>query len=144
MRLLRGKVEQRRLRVPVGIGAFDARSTSAVPNLNFQKFTALIDTGAQRTCVTQNVVDQLKLKRRGRIELGNVHSKALHWTYLFNVAIWPETDSSFPQMPFGLADEIEGADLGDNRYFDVLLGMDIIQLGSLKLEFDGTFELAFP
>ena len=37
-----------------------------------------------------------------------------------------------------------GIDGGDSRYYDVLLGMDIITQGSFRLESDGSFELAFP
>ena len=44
---------------------------------------------------------------------------------------------------FGIGDEIEGIDIGNHPYFDVLLGMDIITRGSLKLALDSTFELAF-
>lgn len=104
----------------------------------------MVDTGALRTCVTQNVVDRLGLTRRGRIEVGNVRSRAWHWTYLFHVAIWPETDDGSISAAFGIGDEVEGIDVGDSRYYDVLLGMDILRRGSLRLELDGSFELAFP
>ena len=145
MRYLRGQVEQRRMRIPIGISAFNPASTLQDQfNAHFEEFTALIDTGAQRTCVTQNVVDKLGLQRRGRIEIGNVRNRALHWTYLFQVAIWPEVEDDTPPVLFGLGDEVEGADLGDSRYFDVLLGMDILQLGSLRMDLGGRFELGFP
>jgi hypothetical protein len=78
------------------------------------------------------------------MEVGNVKRTELHWTYLFYVGIWPETDDGSPSHPFGIGHEIEGIDVGDSRYYDVLLGMDIIAKGSLHLELDGSFELAFP
>lgn len=68
----------------------------------------------------------------------------MHFTYLFHVAIWPDQhDGSEPSAPFGIGDEIEGIDVGDNRFFDVLLGMDILSQGSLHLERNGEFELTF-
>lgn len=78
------------------------------------------------------------------MEVGNVKRTELHWTYLFYVGIWPESDDGSPSNPFGIGNEIEGIDVGDSRYYDVLLGMDIIAQGSLHLELDGSFELAFP
>ncbi|MGQ7830406.1 hypothetical protein [Altererythrobacter sp. Z27] len=129
----------------VGIRAFDPAAEPLYQvNQHFEEFIALVDTGALRTCVTQNVVDKLKLQRRGRIQVGNVHSHAWHWTYLFHVAIWPDSDSETISAAFGIGDEVEGIDVGDSRYYDVLLGMDILQRGSLSLNQDGTFELAFP
>lgn len=143
MRYLRGKLEQNRLRVPVGIRPFQPDPSQA-PDLHFHQFTTLIDTGALRTCVSQNVVDRLGLERQGRIEIGNVKRTELHWTYLFYVGIWPESDDGASSVPFGIGNEIVGIDIGDSRNYDVLLGMDIISQGSLKLELDGSFELAFP
>lgn len=143
MRYLRSKLENNRLRVPVGIRPFQPDPAKA-QDLTFHRFTALIDTGARRTCISQNVVARLGLERQGRIEVGNVKRTELHWTYLFYVGIWPETNDGSPSVPFGIGNEIEGIDVGDSRYYDVLLGMDIIAKGSLRLELDGSFELAFP
>lgn len=145
MRYLRGQVRQNRIRIKVGIKAFNPATSPLEPqDLRFEEFTALVDTGALRTCVTQNVVDRLSLKRRGRIEVGNVRNRAWHWTYLFHVAIWPDTEDGSIAAAFGIGDEVEGIDVGDSRYYDVLLGMDILRRGTLKLELDGGFELAFP
>ena len=140
MRYLRGKIKDRRMRIPIGIGAFDPASPF---NSNFEQFTALIDTGAVRTCITQNVVNRLKLRRRGRIPIRNVSGEALHWTYLFQVAIWPEADSDSPSAPFGISDPVEGADLGANHLFDVLLGMDVLERGAMQMHSNGNFELSF-
>lgn len=135
------------MRIKVGIRPFvpfEPLSTQGPnPSLDYHEFTALIDTGALRTCVTQNVVDRLELKRRGRIEVGNVKRTELHWTYLFHVAIWPDTDDGSLPAIYGIGDEIEGIDVGDSRFYDVLLGMDILSQGALRLEKDGSFALSF-
>ena len=148
MRLLRGKLQDGRIRIKVGIRPFQPQEPvdglSTVYDLNFQPFTALVDTGARRTCVTEAVVQKLDLRRRGRVEIWNIKRPELHWTYLFYLGIWPDTDDGSPPTPFGIGSEIEGIDVGNNHFFDVLLGMDIISQGSLNLDRSGHFEMAFP
>lgn len=147
MRLLKGKLENNRIRIKVGIRPFQAQEpvdgVSTSFNLNYQEFTALVDTGAQRTCVTENVVQSLRLRRRGRIEIWNIKRSEPHWTYLFHVGVWPETDDGTPPAVYGIGAEIEGIDVGNNRFFDVLLGMDIISQGLLHVDKDGTFKMGF-
>jgi hypothetical protein len=60
------------------------------------------------------------------------------------VGIWPDAEVGVPNTVIGIGDEIEGIDLGFNRFFDVLLGMDIITRGYLHIEQGGKFELGFP
>ena len=104
-----------------------------------------MDTGALRTCVTERVVQAVGLRRKGRAEIWNIKRPEMHWTYLFHVGIWPDSADDFtPSAIFGIGPEIEGIDVGNNRFFDVLLGMDIISQGYLHLERDGTFEMGFP
>lgn len=149
MRLLRGRLEDGRIRIKVGIRPFQPYEplvgVSPALELSYFECTALVDTGARRTCVTERVVQATGMRRRGRVEIWNIKRAEQHWTYLFHLGIWPDSDD--PMMPspiFGIGDEIEGIDVGDNRFFDVLLGMDIISQGSLHLKRDGTFEMAFP
>lgn len=148
MRYITGKLESGRIRIKVGIRPFrdyspvDGNSTPFA--LEYTQFIALVDTGATRTCVTENVVQKLGLQRRGREEIWNIKRPELHWTYMFHVGIWPEAENGTPQTVFGIGDEIVGIDVGNNRFFDVLLGMDIIGQGSLHLRTDGTFQMGFP
>lgn len=149
MRFLKGRTENGRIRIKVGIRPFEAASLvdgiSSIPNLTYHECTALVDTGAQRTCITERMVQRIGLERKGRVEIWNIKRPELHWTYLFHVGIWPESDDPLtPSAPYGIGAEIEGIDVGDNRFFEVLLGMDIISQGSLHLERDGSFVMAFP
>jgi len=148
MHLLRGRLDNGRIRIKVGIRPFQpfepVDGVSTAFNLHFHEFTALVDTGAQRTCVTENVVQQLNLRRRGRVEIWNIKRPEEHFTYLFHVGIWPDAEDNVPATVFGIGSEIEGIDVGNNRFFDVLLGMDIITQGSLHLRRDGSFEMGFP
>ena len=149
MRFLRGNLQDGRIRIKVGIRPFQAYEPVGGPSiavdLNYYECTALVDTGARRTCVTERVVQAIGLKRKGRAEIWNIKRSESHWTYLFHVAIWPDPVDAFtPSCPFGIGPEIEGIDVGNNYFFDVLLGMDIISQGSLHLERDGSFVMAFP
>lgn len=147
MRYLRGKLVNNRILIKVGIKPFQpfepVNGVTSSFALNYQEFVALVDTGATRTCITNNVVHKLDLKRKGRANIWNIKRSEEHFTYLFDLAIWPETDGGSSVL-FGLANEIEGIDVGNHPYFDVLIGMDIITLGSLSLDARGDFEMAFP
>jgi hypothetical protein len=148
MRSVRGKLENGRIRIKVGIRPFQPYESvdgfSAPVDLTYHECMALVDTGAVRTCVTERVVQTVGLKRKGRAEIWNIKRPEMHWTYLFHVGIWPDPVDEFTPLPiFGIGPEIEGIDVGNNRFFDVLLGMDIISQGSLHLERDGSFVMAF-
>ena len=148
MPLLAGKLDERgRALVKVGIRPFQSYQPvggqTASFDLNFTEYTALIDTGALRTCVSERIVADLKLPRTGRVDVHNVKRSESHFTYLFHVGIWPDADGSSPTI-IGIGDEIEGIDLGFNKFFDVLLGMDVISRGYLHIEQDRSFVLGFP
>ena len=143
MRYVRGRLQNNRIRIPIGIRAFDP-DPSGHGSIVYHPFTALVDTGATRTSISQNVIDRAGLISQGKIPVGNVKRTEEHHTYLFYVGIWPETGDGSPPALFGVGDEIMGIDGGDSRYYDVLLGMDIIAKSSLHLELNGSFALAFP
>jgi hypothetical protein len=112
-------------------------------SIDYRPYRALVDTGATRTCITERVVQDLGLVRRGRVEVWNIKRPEEHFTYLFHIGIWPDSIDEVPQPIFGIGDEIVGIDVGNNRFFDVLLGMDVICQGTLKLEKTGEFCMGF-
>lgn len=146
---LSGKLENGRIIIRVGIRPFQpyepVEGTSTPATWDYHEFRALVDTGAVRTCITERVVQKLNLKRRGRADIWNIKRSESHWTYLFHLGIWPDVEDpySLPTI-FGIGPEIEGIDVGNHPYFDVLLGMDVVGRGSLYLEVDGSFRLTFP
>jgi hypothetical protein len=148
MRLIRGKLDKGRIFIKVGIRPFQLSEPvggySSAVEINYSEFSALVDTGARRTCLSETAVQRLKLKHTGKVDVWNVKRPEEHFTYLFHVGIWPDADENQPSPVYGIGDEIEGIDVGDHRYFDVLLGMDIISRGYLHLEQDGSFEMGFP
>lgn len=144
---IRGKLENGRIRIKVGIRPYQpygpVDGLSATFSLNYRECMALIDTGARRTCVSEKIVQDIGLKRIGRADVWNVKRSEAHWTYLFHVGVWPDTEDGSPTSIYGIGEEIEGIDVGNHPYFDVLIGMDIISQCRLLIEPNGTFELSF-
>ena len=117
------------------------------------RFRALVDTGAQRTMISPNVVSTLGLTSVGLVSvLGAGHNVTQHNSYLFHVAfvipIVPPGATIVPgtlvrTMIFVLANPIHGAEItSTSGLFDVLLGMDVISGGSLKIEGNGTYSFS--
>lgn len=79
MATLTGNLQDGRIRIKVGIKPFQAyEPVSGQTNpfaLNYHECTALVDTGARRTCVTERVVQAIGLKRKGRAEIWNIQAR---------------------------------------------------------------------
>ena len=148
MRYVRGSLENNRPIIRVGICRFDpgtpADGSFAKANTSYLEYPALIDTGARRTCITERVVQDLGLQRRGRVKLWNIKREEEHWTYLINLGIWPtpETADEVPSF-FGLRDGFEVIDVGNHPYFQVLIGMDLLDRGHLEIRPDSEFSIGF-
>lgn len=116
-------------------------------------FSALIDTGAQKTMISANVVSTVGLVPIGKIAVQGVGpSVAYHNAYAFHVAfivaftvpgqmVTPGAAVS-TAVHFNLT-PIHGAEIPSTLGFDVLLGMDVLATGSLKIEGNGTFSFSF-
>lgn len=116
--------------------------------LTMHVFNALIDTGAQATCITRTVAEKVGLLPIGKVPILGVSGLQFHNNYLFRIGF------AFGRVPMpkevGSAhvhifdDIIEGAELSaTGSKFDVLLGMDVIGSGSLKIDGDGSFSFSF-
>src|ERR1700730_12997669 len=146
----------------VGIVDASAVNLTAAPPFgasfpNPQMFRALVDTGAQRTMISTNVVNALNLTPLGTVQIrGAGHTITRHNSYLFHIAFVIALPSNVGQMAqagvptqalaFLNPNPIHGAEIGltsTGGSFDVLLGMDIIATGSLKIEGNGTFSFSF-
>ena len=126
-----------------GTGRFGA--SAPLPHM----FQALLDTGAQRTMISTNVVNTLNLTPVGSIPLQGVGDKVTyHNGYLFHVAfVFPVTSlipgTATSRAIYSNLKPIYGGELtSTGGVFDVLLGMDIISSGSLKVDGDGTFSFS--
>jgi hypothetical protein len=118
-------------------------------------FKALIDTGAQKTMISPNVINTLGLQPRGKILISGVGPTAhYHNAYLFHVAfitpiipagtvIQPGQQVTFQAYVNIQRDVIFGAEIpSTGGQFDVLLGMDILVTGMLVVQ-GGIYSFAY-
>lgn len=103
-------------------------------------YNALIDTGASCTCISAKVCEEQKLTPIGKQTVAGVHGKSAANQYQFQVGV------PFGQgqvHPSGVSDvnfflhSTVGVEVIPSAVFDVLLGRDILCMGSLTLGFDG-------
>jgi hypothetical protein len=108
-------------------------------------FTALIDTGAQVTMISTNVINTLGLRPLGKILISGVGPQATyHNSFLFHVAFTMAVlspgqvvapGSLIPAIIHVNRNVIYGAEItSTGGRFDVLLGMDVISIGSLVVQ----------
>lgn len=118
-----------------------------------QMFAALVDTGAQKTMISTNVVRTLGLVPQGKIPIQGVGPVVTHHNaYLFHVAfaipiVLPgqvvAPGAPLNALVFIHPTAVFGGELTGTSGFDVLLGMDILSSGSLKIEGNGHFSFSF-
>lgn len=108
-------------------------------------YPALIDTGAQRTCIGKSVVTHARLLRRGKRQVQNVSAEAFHNSYIVQLGIWCVqinlAGEDIGQSLYRFADEVEVIDIADRDRFVVILGMDILERCDFHLEHTGAFRL---
>jgi hypothetical protein len=98
-------------------------------------FSALIDTGADTTCITQAVADAIGLKPVGKIPMtSSTHTTDVD-AFLGDIAI-PVGGNQVYHMPGVMLMKFQP---NPNATFQVLLGRDVICKGTLTLSFDGHF-----
>jgi len=143
------------------VGIIDADSIDVSdPTLQFSHisqpslFKALIDTGAQKTMISPNVIRSLGLQPRGKMLVSGVGPRAhYHNAYLFHVAfvvplIAPTQamQAGTPSVPALInvqKDPIYGAEIpATGGLFDVLLGMDVLTTGLLVVQ-NGQFSFSY-
>jgi hypothetical protein len=108
-------------------------------------FKALIDTGSQTTCISRDVALAIGINPLGKVPIRGVAGVSYHNYYLFKVGFpfgGSGNDGSVTSLHIASA-PIEGVEMTVGGAFDVLLGMDIIGLGSLKVDGDGSFSFSF-
>lgn len=106
----------------------------------------LIDTGAQRTCLTRRVIAAEQLYAHSKKPIQNVNDVNLHYLYWAQLGFWCESaDGLGANVPgntyFSLPEPTEVMDIANSHWFDALIGMDILQKRELLIERSGHFEL---
>lgn len=113
-----------------------------------QVVKALIDTGAQNTSITPAAAERLGLQPIGSVRVHGVGGSKLHLTHLFKIGLvdLQRNEFGFESPHVHMIDrEITGAefDCGPEASFDVLLGMDLLSIGTLTITNTGRFRFSF-
>jgi len=114
--------------------AFDvSKSPTGQPPKTLKTYTAIWDTGASNTMVTQRVVTECGLKPTGITNVETPNGQMRTPTYLIFIGL--PNKVAFPQLRVSLGNLV-GA--------DVLVGMDIIGLGDLAVtNYNGKTKFSF-
>ncbi|BAV65209.1 pepsin/retropepsin-like aspartic protease family protein [Sphingobium cloacae] len=151
MLVARGRIENRQAIVRIGfqpfaLEAMDLRPASATLEIPVHEYRALIDTGAQRTCLSKSVIAQENLKAHGKLPIQNVHGIKRHYLYLVQIGFFCErvvslNDTLGQSTYYGTPNPTEIIDIADNHRFDAIIGMDFLSLFGFQIERDGSFSI---
>ncbi|MES2339830.1 MAG: retropepsin-like aspartic protease [Pseudomonadota bacterium] len=115
-------------------GAFGDRETC----------TALIDTGATRTCLTPRLIQKFGLQPKSKLLVSSATSAPeRRRAYSYSLGLFCNEGAAGLQTLYVLPYEFIAPPFIDNDNFDVLLGMDILSQGRLVFEADGSFLFDF-
>ena len=143
MLVARCTLERRQAIIDIGIQPFPVEipgvnPKAQAPQIPITNYRALVDTGAQRTCLTNSTIAAEGLVRHGHKFIRNVHSEATHSLFMALVGIWADEPA---RSYFGVEAPIEVINIADNENFDAILGMDLLERYSFSFDRGGDFEL---
>jgi hypothetical protein len=151
MLVARGHIENRQAIVRLGFQPYIPQALHVEPKVAVQPFPlqeyrALIDTGAQRTCLCRSIVTREQLVAHAKRPIQNVSGVARHSLFMVQIGFLCETvdeltDPTGARTYFGLPDPIEVIDIADNHWFDAIVGMDVISDCALRIDRDSSFAL---
>jgi hypothetical protein len=150
MLVARSSVENRQAILRIGLQQLvpEAAEVSAMQQpleIPIREYRALIDTGAQRTCLTQETIGTEGLRWHGKRAIQNVRSVNRHYLFWIHLGFWavdpaaPPYDA--PRSFFALPAPVEVIDIASNYWFDAIIGMDVLQHYDLRMDRNGEFEL---
>jgi hypothetical protein len=145
MLVARGRVEYRQAILRIGIQplvpeALDVSPAQPWVQVPVTEYRALIDTGAQRTCLTRSTIASERLRRHGKKPIQNVHNVNIHHLYWVHMGFWCEDAAGSYRTYYALPEPVEVIDIASNEGFDAIIGMDVLGRGDLRIERNGDFE----
>lgn len=109
------------------------------------QYKALLDTGADITCLCGNVVRECRLRPHGFIRMVGGLGPSLHDTHIVRLGIVCEhsNEPGFNNEARGLyqLEPVEAAAIRENRWFDIIIGTDILSQHELRFTRGGGFVL---
>lgn len=113
----------------IGFDANWSGGDGSLPELHTNQYPALVDTGAQKTAIDDDLAKELNLPVRGMMETSGAHGRTLATMYVAQIYV-PSVNRIFP----GVFSGAQLASGGQPHY--VLLGRDFL-LG-FNLVYDGS------
>lgn len=151
MLVARGIIENRQAILKLGIQPLIPSAPALTPiaapmQLPIREYRALIDTGAQRTCLTKSTVQKERLVSHGKRPIQNVHNANIHYLYFVNLGLWCDDPAPLGAQEshktyFAFEEPTEVIDIASNYWFDAIVGMDVLSRYDLRIERTGHFEL---
>ena len=151
MLVARGIVENQQAILSLGLQplvpiAPELSPTAQPISIPIREYKALIDTGAQRTCLTKATVQKEQLAAHGKRSIQNVHNVQVHYLYWVNLGFWCEDSTPIGAQEshrtyFALPSPTEVIDIASNYWFDAIIGMDVLRRYDLLIEASGHFQL---
>lgn len=148
MALVRGLLTDGKPIVPITLA--DAtpapRAVSAATEpapFEVQPYRALLDTGANITCLCDHVVTERRLRPYGFERMVGALGPSLHQTYIVRIGIVCGDQSDPHGIDRGLfqLEPLEAAVIRDNQWFDLIIGTDVLSRHEFALTRGGGFLL---
>ena len=115
---------------------------STFTNFNIRPYRALLDTGADITCICDHVVDECGLRPYGFERMVGGLGPSLHQTYIVRVGILcGEEDNLSENRSLFQLEPLVAAQIRDNRWFDLIIGTDVLANHEFSLTRGGRFRL---
>lgn len=102
--------------------------------VNMVEATALLDTGASLTAIAPQLADAMGLTPVGRRILDTAAGTRRANAYNFTLGFRMASEGGLAQPPLFLPSEIYGIDFTKGIAFEVLIGMDILSKGDLRVD----------
>jgi hypothetical protein len=124
---IRGGHDGRQILVPVILAGGTGQAVVMV------QATALLDTGASMTAIAPQLAEAMGLLPVGRLILDTAAGTRRANAYNFTLGFRMDSVGGLAQPPLFLPNEIYGIDFTKGQAFDVLIGMDILSKGDLRI-----------
>ena len=111
------------------------------------RYRALIDTGAQMTCVTAKAIHENGLICTGRRDVFSGRGESRHKVYDFYLGLECESvDGRGQSTPtvYQLPEPQRAINIPDNAHFDLILGMNILGKCDFRIDRNGQFVIEIP
>lgn len=126
------------LPTPVAVTAKTASSSFAV-----RPYRALLDSGADITCLCDHVVAECRLRPYGFERMVGAVGPSLHQTYIVRIGIvfGNQDDPNAAERGLFQLEPLEAAAIRDNQWFDLIIGTDVLSKHEFTLTRGGGFKL---